>query len=105
MGDTHHDPTDHFRTTHQRAGESLIDVYCWPGLFLIALGVTALVGAVAAAAYQHREWLMTTAVIAAGGIIVGASWIAAEHRRVRRIEMRWVADHPDRHSHNAMRTY
>ena len=34
MGDTHHDPTDHSRTHHQHAGESMIDVYFWPGLFL-----------------------------------------------------------------------
>lgn len=61
MGDTHHDPTDHFRTTHQQAGQSMIDVYHWPGLFLIAVGVIALMGCVAAAAYGHPEWLMPAA--------------------------------------------
>ena len=32
MGSTHHDPTDHFRTTNPHAGQSIIDMYCWPGL-------------------------------------------------------------------------
>ena len=41
MADTH-DPTDHFRTTHPHAGESFIDIYCWPGLLSIALGVMSL---------------------------------------------------------------
>lgn len=31
MGHTDGDPTDHFRATYQRAGESMIDAYCWPG--------------------------------------------------------------------------
>jgi hypothetical protein len=39
MGDTHHDPIDHFRTTHLHAGESMIDVYHWPGLFPVVVGV------------------------------------------------------------------
>jgi general stress protein CsbA len=97
VGDTHRDPTDHFRTTHQHAGESMIDVYCWPGLFLMAVGVIALIGSVAAAAYGHQEWLLTTGVVALVAIVVGGLWIAVEHRRVRRIEMRWLADHPGRH--------
>jgi len=43
MGDTHHDPIDHFRTTHLHAGESMIDVYHWPGLFPVAVEVIALI--------------------------------------------------------------
>jgi len=43
MGDTHHDPIDHFRTTHPHAGESMIDVHHWPGPFPIAVGVIALI--------------------------------------------------------------
>jgi uncharacterized membrane protein YcjF (UPF0283 family) len=93
MGDTHRDPTDHFRTTQQHAGESMIDVYCWPGLFLISVGVMALIGCVAAAAYQHHEWILTAGVIALVAMLVGASWIAVEHRRVLRIENRWWAEH------------
>ena len=32
------DPIDHFRTTQPHAGESFIDIYCWPALLSIALG-------------------------------------------------------------------
>ena len=42
MGDTQHDPIDDFRTTRLHAGESMIDVYHWPGLFPVAVGVIAL---------------------------------------------------------------
>ncbi len=94
MGHTYRDPTDHFRTTHQRAGESMIDAYCWPGLFLIALGVLAVSGCLAAAAYRHQEMLLTTGAIGVVAIAIGASWIVVEHRRVRRMERRWLAEHP-----------
>jgi len=99
MGDTHHDPVDHSRTHHQHAGESLIDVYFWPGFFLLAVGLVALVGCVAAAAYKHHEWLLTTGVVALASVAAGSAWIAVEHHRVRRIEARWRADHPAGHSH------
>ena len=101
MGDTHHDPTDHSRTHFQHAGESMIDVYFWPGLFLIAVGVVALVGCVAALAYHHPEllvWAGLTAVLTFAG---GVSWLAVEHRRIRRVEARWRTEHPadQRHRH------
>ena len=98
MGDTHHDPTDHSRTHHQHAGESMIDVYFWPGLFLIAVGIVALVGCLAAAATRHTEWLWATgltAVISAGA---GAIWLVVERHRVRRVEAKWLADHPGKAS-------
>ncbi|HZQ30795.1 MAG TPA: protein UsfY [Mycobacterium sp.] len=94
MGDTHIDPTDHSRTHQPHAGESMIDVYFWPGLFLIAVGVVALVGFLAALAYHHTEllvWAGATAVLTFCG---GVSWLAVERRRVRRIEARWLAEHP-----------
>ncbi len=100
MGDTHHDPVDHSRTHHQHAGESMIDVYFWPGFFLLALGMVALIGCVSAAAYKHHEWLLTTGVVALASVAAGSAWIALEHRRVRRIEARWRADHPAGHSHH-----
>ncbi len=36
--------------------------------------------------------------VAAGLLIVGALLIMAEHYRVKRVERRWLADHPD-HAH------
>ncbi|MBS4727610.1 TRIC cation channel family protein [Mycobacterium sp. SM1] len=90
MGDTHHDPIDHFRTTGQHAGEFFVDIYCWPGLISIALGAFSLVGCLAAAAYGHQEWIPTTAVVGVLAIGGGISWLILEHRRVLRIETRWL---------------
>lgn len=98
MGDTHSDPIDHSRTHNQHAGESMIDVYFWPGLFLIAVGVVALVGCIAALAYHHPEllvWAGVTALLTLGG---GVSWLIVERHRVRRIEAQWVAQHPVKQS-------
>ncbi|BBZ05247.1 UsfY protein [Mycolicibacterium chitae] len=94
MGDTHHDPTDHFRTTNQHAGEHMIDVYFWPGLFLLVMGAAAVIGAVASAAYGHSTGFALMAPTAVGATIVGALWIGYERRRVRRIEARWLSAHP-----------
>ena len=93
MADTR-DPTDHFRTTHPHAGESFIDIYCWPGLLSIALGVISLIGSVASAAYQRHEWVPTTAIVGGLAIAGGIVWLMVEHHRVLRIEQLWLAEHP-----------
>ncbi|GFG55658.1 UsfY protein [Mycolicibacterium agri] len=95
MADTR-DPIDHFRTTHQHAGESFIDLYCWPGLLSIALGVISLIGSVASIAYQRHEWVPTTGIVGVLAIAGGVAWLVLEHHRVLRIERRWLAEHPDR---------
>lgn len=89
------DPTDHFRTTHQHAGEHFIDVYCWPGLSSIALGVISLIGCLAAAAYQHHEWVLTTGIVGVLAVAGGIAWLVVEHHRVLRIEHNWRAEHPE----------
>lgn len=94
MADTH-DPIDHFRTTHQHAGESFIDIYCWPGLLSIVLGVISLMGSVASAAYQHHDWVLTTGIVGALAVAGGIAWLVVEHHRVLRIEQRWLAEHPE----------
>ncbi|MGE0218455.1 protein UsfY [Mycolicibacterium sp.] len=92
-----HDPTDHFRTTHQHAGESFIDTYCWPGLLSIALGVMALIGCVASAAYQRHDWVPTTGLVGILAIAGGIAWLVIEHHRVLRIERLWQAEHTEVH--------
>lgn len=37
----------------------MINTYCWPGFVLLAVGIIALVGRVAAAAYQPHDLLAT----------------------------------------------
>jgi hypothetical protein len=90
-----HDPIDHFRTTHQHAGEHFIDIYSWPGLSSIALGVISLIGCIAAVAYQHREWVLTTGIVGAMAMAGGIAWLLVEHHRVLRIERQWHAEHPE----------
>lgn len=93
MGHTHHDPIDHSRTTIPHCGQSFVDVYCWPGLLSIALGVISLIACVAAAAYNRNEWLLTTGVVGALAIAGGVAWLVLEHHRVLRIESQWLAEH------------
>jgi hypothetical protein len=102
---SHRDPIDHFRTTHQHAGESLIDVYCWPGLLSIALGLISLIGCVASLAYNQREYTLMTGVVAVLAMVFGALWIVIEHRHVRHMESRWIAEHPERRSDSGQRTF
>lgn len=95
MGDTHHDPTDHHRTTQPHAGITMKDNFFWPGLILLAVGTFGMMAAVAAAAYQRYEWLSTTVLIAVLGAIAGVLWMVVENRRVIVIEKHWHAEHPD----------
>lgn len=96
MGDTNHDPCDHSRTTHAHCGVTMKDNLFWPGLILLALGVLGMIGTVAAAAYQHHEWIVTTTFIAVIATVAGATSLVVERRRVLRTEERWFAEHPDR---------
>lgn len=89
------DPIDHFRTTHNHAGEQFIDGYNWPGLLSIALGVFSLIACVAAVAYQRHDWILTTGVVGVLAIAGGIAWLVLEHRRVLRIERLWLAEHSD----------
>ncbi|WP_231965210.1 protein UsfY [Mycobacterium sp. E3339] len=88
MGDRHHDPTDHFRTTQPHAGMTMKDNLLWPGLGLLAVGVAGMISTAAVAAYGHYEWLAMTVLVAVLGTVAGALWCAAERRRVARIDER-----------------
>jgi uncharacterized membrane protein YcjF (UPF0283 family) len=95
MGDTHHDPSDHCRTTQPHAGLAMKDNFYWPGLILLAVSAFGMISTVVAAAYRHYEWINTTVLIATLGALAGASWLVVENRRVTSIEKRWHAAHPD----------
>jgi uncharacterized membrane protein YqjE len=95
MGDTHHDPTDHSRTTQPHAGLAMKDNFYWPGLILLAVCAFGMISTAVAAAYRHSEWISTTVLISVLGAVAGALWLIVEHRRVAAIEKAWHAAHPD----------
>ncbi|GAB1813666.1 protein UsfY [Mycobacterium sp. MUNTM1] len=95
MGDTYRDPIDHFRTTRPLAGESLIDVLHWPGYIMVLAEVFGVVGSLAAFGTGHHHEGTAAAVAAVVVTVIGLAWLAAEHRRIRRIADRWYTEHPE----------
>jgi|ERR1700760_3298448 hypothetical protein len=89
------DPVDHSRTTRPHAGESMTDTRNIPALIVIGLALVSFVGALAAFATGHHDTGLMFSSIAGAGFVVGVAWLAVEHRRVRNIEERWYAEHPD----------
>lgn len=94
MKGAHHDPVDHSRTTQPHAGESFIDTLWWPGLFLLALGIIAIAGFVAATAYSQQGVPLVLGLIAGALVTAGALLIMVEHHRVKKVEQRWMNEHP-----------
>ena len=89
------DPVDHARTTRPHAGESMKDNKIMPALIVIGLALVSFVACLAAFATRHHDVGLVLASLSAAGFVIGAAWLAIEHRRVRRIEERWYAEHPD----------
>src|ERR1700752_2931674 len=89
------DPVDHSRTTRPHAGESMKDNKIMPGLVVIGVTLVLFVSCLAAFATSHHDVGLTLASLAGAGFIIGAGWLLVEHLRVRRIEERWYAEHPD----------
>jgi len=89
------DPVDHSRTTRPHAGESMKDNVIMPALIVIGVALVSFVACLAAFATKHSDVGLTLAAFSAAGFIIGGMWVALEHRRIRRIEYRWYADHPD----------
>jgi hypothetical protein len=99
MKGAHHDPVDHSRTTQQHAGESFIDTLWLPGLALIAVGTVLIAGTVAATAYGNTSVSLILGLVAGALVTAGALLITVEHRRVKRVEERWLIEHPDLSPH------
>jgi hypothetical protein len=99
MKGAHHDPVDHVRTTQPHAGESFIDTLWMPGLLLIAIGTVLIAGTVAATAYGKSGLSLVLGLIAGALVTAGALLVALEHHRVKKVEERWLHDHPDRQLH------
>lgn len=97
MKGAYRDPIDHARTTQPHAGESFIDTLWLPGLLLIAIGTVLIAGTVAATAYGNEGVSLVLGLIAGALVTAGALLITLEHHRVKRVEARWLHDHPDQH--------
>jgi hypothetical protein len=68
-----------------------------PGLIVIGVALVAFVGGLAAHATNHHSTGLLFNLISAALFAVGLVWLAVEHRRVRGIEERWYAEHPEAH--------
>lgn len=95
MKGAHRDPVDHARTTQPHAGESFIDTLWLPGLILIGVGTVLIAGTVAATAYGNSDLSMVLGLIAGALVTAGALLITLEHQRVKRVERRWMNEHPE----------
>lgn len=90
MGDTHHDPTDHSRTTHPRAGITMKDNFLWPGYILLVVAMFGMVSSVLVAAYRHYEWLATTVLIGVLATVAGTLWLLVEVRHITTLDEQWA---------------
>ena len=91
------DPVDHSRTTRPHAGESMTDTKNMPALIVIGLALVCSSGH-----WQPSRPVTTTPAWRSPRLpplvlVVGMLWLAIEHRRVRGIEERWYAEHPEAH--------
>ena len=76
MKGAYRDPVDHARTTHQHAGESLIDTLWLPGLLLIGIGTALIAGTVAASAYGNQH----------ASVVLGKRLAAIQHFKQHDLE-------------------
>jgi protein-S-isoprenylcysteine O-methyltransferase Ste14 len=95
MGDNAHDPVDHARITRPHAGELMKNTANIPAMVVIGLALGALAVCFATFATGHHSTGVVLGVLSAFGVVIGSAWLLIEHRRVRRVEDRWYADHPD----------
>jgi membrane associated rhomboid family serine protease len=89
------DPVDHARTTRKHAGESMKYGANGFGLILIAIGVAAVVVCITAFALGNGGAGGVAAVVAVIALVAGGAWLGLMHRRVRMLEDRYEAEHPD----------
>lgn len=95
MPDTSEDPVDHARTTRQHAGETMKDTRNAPGLIAAWIGVIAFVAGLFGFATGHALVGTVGVILAVVLVAGGLGWSTHTHRKVRRAEQRWHAEHPD----------
>jgi hypothetical protein len=89
------DHTDHCRTTQPHAGQWFKNGRGLPGVFVMALGVVAVMSSDAGAAFRSPAWAVWMGIAAIAALSVGAGWLLVEGRRIGRVEAQWLVAHPD----------
>lgn len=95
MPDTPQDPVDHSRTARRFTGEVMKNPHTIPGLLSAGMGVFAMVCGLNLLALGHVGAAVLAGLVAVVAGAAGALWVLAEHRRVVRHELAWLAEHPD----------
>jgi hypothetical protein len=75
----------------------MTDTKNMPALIVIGVALACFVGGLAAHASNHHSTGLVFGSLSAAFLIVGLLWLYVEHRRVRGIEQRWYAEHPEAH--------
>lgn len=94
MPDTPEDPVDHARTARRFTGEAMKNTRTTPGLALAGVALSAFVVGVYLLAVGHATDAVLVVATATALGTIGVNWVLAEHRRVVRHELRWLAEHP-----------
>ncbi|BCO88986.1 UsfY protein [Mycobacterium paraintracellulare] len=95
VGDRADDPVDHVRTTRKHAGQNWKNTAAMPGLIAVGLGAAALCVTLFAVAAGHAAAGAAAAAITLLLFGSGLGWLGRESRRVRRIEARYLQEHPE----------
>ncbi len=95
MGNTADDPVDHHRTTRPHAGVTMKNTAAMPGLILVAFGVVAFVGCLAALANRQYQPAVICIAVAAVAAAAASIWLYTQRRRVRSVEKDWHDKHPE----------
>jgi Flp pilus assembly protein TadB len=95
LGDTAKDPVDHDRTTRKHAGENWKNTAAMPGLIAVGSSSAAIFAALYAFATMQLAGGVTLGIIAAILLVGGLCWLGWQRRRVRRVEVRYLRQHPD----------
>lgn len=85
-------PQDDARTMRSHAGEAITDSRNWPGYLLIGTGIAVLGLFLVAAGYGFEGWALIAGVVCVLCLVVGATLVLLEHRRVKRLDDEGVLD-------------
>ncbi|MGY1994514.1 protein UsfY [Mycolicibacterium fortuitum] len=94
MGDRANDPVDHARTTRKHAGQNWKNTRALPALIAIGMAAATIFTSLYAFATGYPPTGIAAAAISAALLIGGLGWLRRERRRVRRIEIEYVKQHP-----------